>query len=309
MPDFDFLLYIFIFFLTIIGAAFGSFINVVVWRVPEKMSLIVPSSHCPKCKTPIRWFDNIPILSWFVLKGKCRTCKKRISIRYPLVEITSTIVALIIACSLFLNSWTGSEKQTFYWDEFANLDNTRFDFIDNDFVSSTFTSRQAEQSSDEILISIFWHALYSTLTLAVLWLVVIDLLLTLGIVEWDRGFSPKSLLYFTIFTLIVVAFVIFMINDTINIRRCVVNLGRSILLGSLAPLVCQTLIPHGRLGEFILVNVIFSVAFGYIVAFPIGLFLIILSYLIKRKTGKQILGIGFFLSSVILLLLQGLKIF
>jgi leader peptidase (prepilin peptidase)/N-methyltransferase len=72
------------------GAIWGSFANVVISRWPH-MSVVKPRSRCPKCKTPIAWYDNVPILSWIFLRGKCRHCKKSISIRYPLVE-------LIMAC-------------------------------------------------------------------------------------------------------------------------------------------------------------------------------------------------------------------
>ena len=74
------------FFLIILGAAFGSFLNVVIYRVPAKMSLVKPASHCGSCKTPIKPFDNIPILSYFILGGKCRQCGDSFSSRYPLVE-------------------------------------------------------------------------------------------------------------------------------------------------------------------------------------------------------------------------------
>ena len=74
------------FFLIILGASFGSFLNVVIYRVPAKMSLVKPASHCDSCKTPIKPFDNIPILSYFILGGKCRHCGDSFSSRYPLVE-------------------------------------------------------------------------------------------------------------------------------------------------------------------------------------------------------------------------------
>ena len=78
------------FFLIILGAAFGSFLNVVIYRVPAKMSLVKPASHCDSCKTPIKPFDNIPILSYFILGGKCRQCGDSFSSRYPLVEGLTT---------------------------------------------------------------------------------------------------------------------------------------------------------------------------------------------------------------------------
>jgi len=69
------------------GAAIGSFLNVVIYRVPEGISLISPSSRCPSCKSPIAFYDNIPVFSWFLLRGRCRNCKTRISFRYALVEL------------------------------------------------------------------------------------------------------------------------------------------------------------------------------------------------------------------------------
>jgi len=82
----------------LIGAAIGSFLNVVVYRLPKGMSLIQPSSHCPACKHRIRWFDNIPIVSWWVRGRRCRDCRAAISARYPLVEAaTAGTFALLTA--------------------------------------------------------------------------------------------------------------------------------------------------------------------------------------------------------------------
>ncbi len=72
--------------LAVLGGVIGSFLNVVIYRLPEGMNLSVPASHCPKCKKPIRWYDNVPVLSWIVLRGRCRDCRAPISMRYPLVE-------------------------------------------------------------------------------------------------------------------------------------------------------------------------------------------------------------------------------
>lgn len=89
--------------LSILGAAVGSFINVVVWRLPRGGNLIEPPSQCPKCRRPIRWYDNVPILSWFLLRGRCRNCRAPISGRYPLVEgvcFVSFLVLAILICGL-----------------------------------------------------------------------------------------------------------------------------------------------------------------------------------------------------------------
>jgi leader peptidase (prepilin peptidase) / N-methyltransferase len=83
---------VFIVWSFVIGGVIGSFINVVVYRVPRGLSLIEPPSHCPRCKHPIRWYHNVPIVGWLVLRGKCRDCGEPISPRYPLVELTFALM-------------------------------------------------------------------------------------------------------------------------------------------------------------------------------------------------------------------------
>ena len=71
----------------VFGALFGSFLNVVIYRVPAGKSIVSPPSACPECGARIRAFDNVPVISWLVLRGRCRDCGARISVRYPLVEL------------------------------------------------------------------------------------------------------------------------------------------------------------------------------------------------------------------------------
>jgi leader peptidase (prepilin peptidase) / N-methyltransferase len=80
-------------FLFLFGITIGSFLNVVIYRVPNDEN-INGRSRCPKCEHQIRWYDNIPVLSWVFLRGKCRDCKARISIRYPLVELANGLAWL-----------------------------------------------------------------------------------------------------------------------------------------------------------------------------------------------------------------------
>jgi leader peptidase (prepilin peptidase)/N-methyltransferase len=77
----------------VFGAVVGSFLNVVIYRLPLGRSIVRPGSSCPGCKAPVAWYDNIPVFSYIVLGGKCRRCKTRISARYPLVELISALVA------------------------------------------------------------------------------------------------------------------------------------------------------------------------------------------------------------------------
>jgi leader peptidase (prepilin peptidase) / N-methyltransferase len=81
-------------YLTVFGAALGSFLNVAIARWPAEESVIRPRSRCPGCGTPIAWYDNIPIVSWLVLRGRCRACRQPISVRYPLVELAVAAIWL-----------------------------------------------------------------------------------------------------------------------------------------------------------------------------------------------------------------------
>ena len=76
----------------VFGLLVGSFLNVVIWRVPNGMSVLRPPSHCPSCEHPIRPWDNVPVLSWLVLGGRCRDCGDRISVRYPAVELATALL-------------------------------------------------------------------------------------------------------------------------------------------------------------------------------------------------------------------------
>lgn len=83
----------------IVGLCVGSFLNVVIYRVPNNMSVSLPASHCPQCGYVLKWYDNIPVLSYLILGGKCRSCKKHISFRYTLVEIGTML--LWLGCAFF----------------------------------------------------------------------------------------------------------------------------------------------------------------------------------------------------------------
>ncbi len=92
-------------FAGVLGAIVGSFLNVVSYRLPRHESLISPASHCPKCGTPVKPYDNIPILSWLLLRGRCRSCAAPISPRYPLVEVLTA--ALCVGAVLAHTSASG----------------------------------------------------------------------------------------------------------------------------------------------------------------------------------------------------------
>ena len=81
----------------ILGLVVGSFNNVCIYRIPRNESIIYPASHCPKCHSPIKPIDNIPLLSYILLKGRCRNCGSKISIQYPVVELLTGLIYLIIS--------------------------------------------------------------------------------------------------------------------------------------------------------------------------------------------------------------------
>ncbi len=82
------------FFCFCFGACIASFLNVVIWRMPRGESIVSPPSHCPRCNAPIRWYRNIPILSWLFLRGRCANCRKPISPRYILIEALGGVLFL-----------------------------------------------------------------------------------------------------------------------------------------------------------------------------------------------------------------------
>ncbi|MGD8844077.1 MAG: prepilin peptidase [Desulfobacteraceae bacterium] len=82
-------------YLLLLGMCIGSFLNVCIYRIPNGSSIVRPPSSCPVCNASIKWFDNIPVVSYILLRGRCRGCKTRISIRYPIVEMLTGLFAVI----------------------------------------------------------------------------------------------------------------------------------------------------------------------------------------------------------------------
>jgi leader peptidase (prepilin peptidase) / N-methyltransferase len=91
------------------GLIVGSFLNVVAYRLPRGESVVFPASHCPSCETPIKPYDNVPVLSWLALRGRCRSCHKAISARYPIVEAVTAalLVAVVLAKGADSDAWLG----------------------------------------------------------------------------------------------------------------------------------------------------------------------------------------------------------
>ncbi|MDR1493770.1 MAG: prepilin peptidase [Planctomycetaceae bacterium] len=149
-----------------LGATVGSFLNVVVYRLPRGESIASPPSHCPKCNHKIRPYDNLPIVGWFLLGGKCRDCKLPISFRYPLVETLACIIVAAFTAALFPTN-IAIVRPTY--DASANC----FTFATMEFY--------------EVLIRIFWLSTFHLF------------LLTLGLMELDKQtLSTKWIVVFLI---------------------------------------------------------------------------------------------------------------
>ena len=97
----------------VFGLLVGSFLNVVVWRLPRGESLVHPGSHCPACDSPVRLWHNVPVLGWLWLRGRCADCGVRIAARYPLVEATNGLLFLAVAWRF------GATPETLLWMLFA----------------------------------------------------------------------------------------------------------------------------------------------------------------------------------------------
>jgi leader peptidase (prepilin peptidase)/N-methyltransferase len=90
-------------FLFVTGLLVGSFLNVCIYRLPRRESIVWPASHCTTCNRDLSWYENVPVISWLVLRGRCRSCREAISPTYPIVEL---ITALIFAGGFVVYGWT-----------------------------------------------------------------------------------------------------------------------------------------------------------------------------------------------------------
>ncbi|MFA5146154.1 MAG: prepilin peptidase [Candidatus Omnitrophota bacterium] len=125
-------------FVFVIGAVVGSFLNVCIYRLPKGQSIVMPPSHCPKCGTRIAWYDNIPFVSYLLLKGRCRACSQAISFRYFLVEL----IAAALITALFLKF--GLNERFF-----------AYSLLTSALIIATFVDLEIEEIPDEVTISVF----------------------------------------------------------------------------------------------------------------------------------------------------------
>ncbi len=152
--------WILVFWFFLVGGAIGSFLNVVVYRLPRGESLTHPPSHCPRCGHAIRWHDNLPVLGWLLLKGKCRDCRLPISVRYPIVEGATALLFGSVALR-----WIFATEHV--WPVRPRL-------VRGDVFFPPL-------SEFEVLVAACWILLLLT----TLW--------TAGLIEWDRQKVPRRL--------------------------------------------------------------------------------------------------------------------
>jgi len=93
-------------FAGLFGLVIGSFLNVCIYRIPRDKSIAWPPSACPQCNTPIKWYDNIPVISYLVLLGRCRACKKPISCQYPVVELVTGLLTVLFVWRYGISVWS-----------------------------------------------------------------------------------------------------------------------------------------------------------------------------------------------------------
>ncbi|MBC7765458.1 MAG: prepilin peptidase [Hyphomonadaceae bacterium] len=151
----------------VIGIIIGSFLNVCIYRIPKKQSVITTPSHCPACDKRIAWYDLVPLLSYLILAGKCRNCKTNISLRYPLIELANALLYVLIATVLI-----GFKPEPILWRLAA------FCFLTSVLLVITVIDFETYEIPDKILLVAFFVGI------------------VYNIVRWDVNFSINSLIGF-----------------------------------------------------------------------------------------------------------------
>ena len=281
--------------IAILGAAFGSFFNVVIWRVPEGMSLISPPSHCPKCGARVRPFDNVPILAWLWLRGRCRDCKAPISVRYPFVEFLCCAVAALFGASILVGDWIGFASQTLSWGEFAEYSAAW------DAAVAAFEADPTQKTT--LTFDAYWATAQKAVALSFVWAFAAYAALILGFVEWDKGAVPKSLVGVATAVPVVGLLTSLALSDGgALLGRCGV-FAASVGSGVAATLLFWRAVPRLERAETAALGALWGFCVGYWGAFLGVLLLSGVAAAVRRKTGRNVFGLLVF--SAILALAVG----
>ena len=278
--------------IAILGAAFGSFFNVVIWRVPEGMSLISPPSHCPKCGARVRPFDNVPVLAWLWLRGRCRDCKAPISVRYPFVEFLCCAVAALFGASILAGDWVGFASQTLNWSGFAEY-------------SAAWEAAVAAFEADPtqtttLTFDGYWAAAQKAVALSFVWAFAAYATLILGFVEWDKGAVPKSLVVFAAAVPVVGFLTIITLSDGgVFAERCGVFLA-SVGSGAAATLLFWRALPRPERAEAAALGALWGFCAGYWGAFLGVVLWLGVATAVRCKTGRNVFGLLVFSAIVAL---------
>lgn len=278
--------------IAVLGAAFGSFFNVVIWRVPEGMSLISPPSHCPKCGARVRPFDNVPILAWLWLRGRCRDCKAPISVRYPFVEFLCCAVAALFGASILAGGWVGFSTQTLNWNDFAEYSQAW---------EAAVAAFEADPTQTTTLsFDGYWAAAQKAIALSFVWAFAAYAALILGFVEWDKGSVPKSLVLFATSVPVVGLLTILALSgDDALVERCGVFLA-SVGSGAAATLLFWRALPRLERAEAAALGALWGFCAGYFGAFLGAVLLLGVATAVRRKTGRNVFGLLVFSAIVAL---------
>ncbi len=307
-------LYIFIFLTASLGACFGSFLNVVIWRVPEKMSLLTPPSHCPKCGARVRWYDNIPILSWFILGAKCRDCREPISGRYPLVEGISFALALTLAIAFILGGWTGDPAQWLFWDGYSehlsawcatlNVDSS------NDVSGGELSSLSIVAQS--YVVDMFFRALFATTLLVTLFTATLDSILALGFVEYDRCASPCSLVIATLIASVLSILTVIWLGSeyttSVSSDRILAAL-KSMFCGAVAPVLICKWLPLRERFETIALGACGGLWFTPILSLTVVAIALALALGLRKRLSRNYFGLLVFFSIFVYFIVETIFVF
>ncbi|MDO5308939.1 MAG: prepilin peptidase [Planctomycetia bacterium] len=267
-------------FVAILGACFGSFLNVVIWRVPEKMNLSYPPSHCPKCNAPIRAYDNIPIVSWLLLRGKCRSCHASISVRYPLVETFSFLCALIVALAVICFGWNGSSYSALAWDGYS-------DFVTTWSLSVSHDPLGINRSYVE---SQHLRLLAQSVGLSLTYMALLDAVLMLGFVLYDKNRVPGALLITSV-VILLASFLYVLYLNNFSLNRLTKLLALSLLSGCAVPALFYRTTPRAIFLTKLTLGALVGVLLGAFTSFPILLACELLARVFQRKVHKNLYGV------------------
>lgn len=163
-----------------LGAIVGSFLNVVVYRLPAGLSVVTPGSHCPACRRPIRWFDNVPIFAWLWLRGRCRDCRAPIALRYPIVEFLTAVLFVSIGWPHTAGWFSRGEGA----GQRPGSDIAKATAPTNPSASETAIADESEPVTDE---------LRGAVTAAAVHLLLLSTLWAAALIAYDGGPLPRRL--------------------------------------------------------------------------------------------------------------------